>query len=98
MRLTPKAVDQRIPYGLVCTWWDSIDQVGSREGLPVCPHCRNVLLEVDSLERWMASARRYEADGHPGYVAFLTWQRGKCFPNFDAAKAAYTAETGLSVP
>ena len=85
--------DTRIPYGARCTWWDSIDKVGSRltpsGSIPCCPHCRNVLFEVESEEVWFAGADRYEAAGHPGYRAMLEWGRGKCFPDLEALKDAY---------
>lgn len=90
--------DTRIPYGARCTWWDSIDKVGKRAtptgSIPCCPHCRNVLFEVESEEVWFAGADRYEADGHPGYRAMLEWSRGKCFPNLAALEAAYAAREG----
>lgn len=88
--------DTRIPYGSNCTWWDSIDKVGTlaMDGghrLPCCPHCRGVLFEVESEDAWFAGVDRYEAAGHPGYRAMVEWARGKCFPNLAAVQAAYEA-------
>lgn len=83
--------DTRIPYGARCTWWDSIDKVGVRQGLPVCPQCGNVLFEVESEEVWFAGVDRYEAQGNSGYRAMVEWSRGKCFPNHRALQAAYEA-------
>jgi hypothetical protein len=85
--------DTRLVYGVRCTWWDGIHAIATREGLPCCPHCRNVLFEMDSEEQFMAGAHRYEADGHPGYVAMLTWGRGRCFQNMAALERAYAERT-----
>lgn len=66
-------------------------------GLPCCPKCRGLLLEVPTLDAWMDNVDKHEANGHPGYRAFLEWQRGKCFKTMPEAKAAYTAETGIAL-
>lgn len=87
--------DTRIAYGVFCSWWDSVDKVRKRDGLPCCPHCQSVLFELPNRETWMEGARRYEAEGHPGYVAFVEWARGKCFPNYTVARAAYDAARAL---
>lgn len=89
---------RKIVYGARCTWWDSIDKIGimpgtdrgnGMGGLPCCPHCRGVLYEMDSIEPWNAGMARYEAAGHPGYTAMMTWARGRCFPNLAALEKAY---------
>lgn len=85
--------DTRIVYGARCTWWDSIDQVGfvvpaSGHRLPVCPHCGSPLFEVASEAEWWDGARLHEQD-EPGYVTFLEWLRGQCFPTLGAARTAY---------
>lgn len=85
--------DERVVYGARCTWWDSIDKVAKHiNGLPRCPHCGSVLFERPSEQTFLDGAKRYERDGHPGYVEFLHWQRGKCFPNMAAAQEAFDAE------
>jgi hypothetical protein len=85
--------DTRIPYGARCTWWDSIDNVGRREtpsgAIPCCPHCMNVLFEVESEKVWFESVDRHEANGNPGYRAMVEWSRGKCFRSYGDLKAAY---------
>lgn len=92
--------DTRIPYGVNCTWWDSIDKVAltppgqSGIRIPCCPFCGSVLYEVDSEEIWFDGAQRYENNGHPGYVEFLKWMRGKCFPTVKVAAAFYNALEG----
>jgi hypothetical protein len=90
--------DERIAYGARCAWWDSIHNVGVKHipgsggpGLPCCPHCGSVLMEVPSIENWNQNMDKYEADGHPGYRAMMEWSRGKCFPTMTALRSAYEA-------
>jgi len=85
--------DTRIVYGARCTWWDSIDKVAHNGLLPCCPHCGGVLYENRDAKEWWDSVDAFEAKGHPGYHDFIEWLRGKCFPNKDAAKAAYESAT-----
>lgn len=98
-RLADVRKDTRIVYGASCTWWDGIHAAGhapagpSGHRLPCCPHCGSMLFEMDSDEPWFAGARRYEADGHPGYVAMIEWARGRCFPNLAALEQAYADAT-----
>ncbi len=90
-------IDTRIPYGVRCTWWDSIDKVGqtspSPSGirLPCCPVCGGMLFEVGSEKEWFESVDRHEANGHPGYRKMVEWARGQCFPSYAAMSAAYQA-------
>lgn len=63
-------------------------------GLPCCPHCKGLLLEVPDMDSWMSSVRKHDANGNPGYVVFVEWLRGRCFKTMLEAKAAYTADTG----
>lgn len=88
----PEIKDARIVYGATCFWWDSIDKAASRNGLPCCPHCKGMLLEVPDLETWEAYARKHEEKGNPGYLEFLRWSRGHCYPSLEAARACYDAE------
>lgn len=90
--------DPRIVYGAICTWWESIDKVAIDRNLPVCPHCKRPLFEIENMERWNADIKAYEHDGHPGYSKFMKWLRGKCYNNFTLAMQAYTDETGEKVP
>lgn len=85
--------DPRIVHGATCAWWDSIDKVGSTaSGLPACPHCGGVLFECPNEQSWWEGAEKWEQDGHPGYVAFLEWLRGKCFANLTVAREVYELE------
>lgn len=86
--------DSRVVYGARCSWWDTIDSIATTaSGLPCCPRCYGPLFETDSLETWFRDARRYETDGHPGYVAFLEWLRGKCFlGGLEQARAEYDVQ------
>jgi len=81
--------DTRIVYSAHGTWWDSIDKVSTNRGIPCCPHCGSPLFEMESEEPWWEGARRYEANGHPGYVDMMKWARGRCFPTMAALEAAY---------
>jgi hypothetical protein len=102
--------DNRIVHGARCTWWGSISEVGElpptkgnpfgerqpgERGLPCCPHCRGVLMEVGSEAEWWAGVDRHEADGNPGYRAFVEWLRGQCFPNVTAARSMFDREAML---
>lgn len=91
--------DTRIVYGAGCGWWDSIDKVGTLDGsgLPCCPHCHGVLFETESLDIWWEGVDKYEANGHPGYHAFVEWIRGKCISSWSEAKEIYERETGKVV-
>jgi alkyl hydroperoxide reductase subunit AhpF len=91
-------VDTRVVYGARCFWWGDIQDVGLlkmpgesaiRGDLPCCPHCRSPLFEVDDEATFLAGAEKYEADGHPGYVEFIKWSKGRCFPSLVAAQQAY---------
>ena len=93
-----KAVDEviedhnkRIVYGTNCVWWDSIDKVATIDdepgGLPCCPHCKGVLLEIEPGEWWRGVDQQEEKT--PGYRALIEWQRGKCFPGMEEAKEAH---------
>jgi len=96
--------DDRIVYGLRCTWWDGIEKVGRLgkrprevETIPGCPHCGSGLFEMPTPEVWWDGVVKYEADGHDGYRSFVEWMKGKCFPNIQAAQAAYQAKPGRTV-
>lgn len=84
--------DTRIVYGALCTWWNGIEKVGSRNGLPCCPKCKRMLFEMPSPKEWWHAVEKHKADGHPGYRDFVEWLKDKCYPNFAAAKAAYEAK------
>ncbi len=84
--------DPRIVYGARCSWWDSISMVGDRGGLPCCPYCGNVLFEVANEAEWKIGIERHAAQSNDsGYVTFMEWLRGKCYPNLDLARAAFEA-------
>jgi uncharacterized protein YbaR (Trm112 family) len=88
------ADDRRIAYGAMCAWWGDIKDVGTLSDygdlhLPCCPHCRGTLFEVESEEKWLELCAEFEANGHPGYVGFIKWLKGKCYPTFEQAQAVY---------
>jgi hypothetical protein len=85
------APDTRIVYGARCTWWDSITEVAKHpSGLPCCPHCRGVLYEMASEAEWWAAVDQFGLS-NPDYRAFIEWLRGRCFPNYESARAAFEA-------
>lgn len=87
--------DERIAYGAICTWWDSIDKVGSKGPssfggkIPCCPFCKQVLFEMPNEADWYAAVDSHDAK-EPGYRKFMEWQRGKCHRNYEAARKAYS--------
>lgn len=87
---TVKVKDERIAYGALCTWWDSIRKVGKNEvGLPCCPHCRGVLFETKDEATWFAAVDEHERLGNMNYRAMIEWSRGKCFRNYALLESAY---------
>lgn len=93
--------DTRIAYGTRCSWWDSIDKVGKTPphngiSIPCCPHCGSPLFEVPDEQSWFAGVDKHDAK-NPGYRAFVEWLRGRCFPNYQDARAVYDRETQTSM-
>lgn len=97
--------DRRVVCGVNCTWWGIIQEVapipnmrGSRgKPLPGCPHCHGVLFQFNDMDEWMRKAREFESKDHPGYVEFIQWLRGHCFPSMTIALVEYRLKTGKSV-
>lgn len=90
-----EATDTRIVYGALCVWWDDIHKVGKNSsGLPCCPHCRGVLMEMPDIETWNEGVEKYAKDtGDDQYPAFIEWLRGKCFRTIAEARGAFNRET-----
>lgn len=96
------ATDTRIVYGFRCVWWDGIEKVGRlglrpSETIPGCPHCGSGLMQMDGPAEWWAGVEKHEANGHPGYRAFMEWLKGKCFRTIQEAQAVYQAKPGRTV-
>jgi hypothetical protein len=89
--------DTRIVYSVSGTWWDSIDKIATRDGLPCCPQCGSLLFETGNMEDWQRGVDRFDIT-HPGYAAMVKWGRGKCFPDMAALATAYAKETGQPIP
>ena len=89
--------DTRVAYGANCFWWGDIQQVGvlPKVRLPCCPTCGGMLLEAPTEAEFLNGAQVYEDAGHPGYVAFVRWSKGKCFRTRALAEQAY-AERGVT--
>jgi hypothetical protein len=91
---TGAKADERIAYGGACSWWDSIYKVGATStGLPCCPRCGGVLYEKANEAEWWADVDRFERSTSfllpYAYRALMEWARGRCYPSFDALRAAY---------
>lgn len=94
-------LDDRVAYGVHCTWWDDIRKAGktkpglSGHSLPCCPHCGGLLYEIDTEREWFAGVDKFEARGDPNYHSnyrkMVEWSRGKCFKGLLTMKAAYDA-------
>lgn len=99
--------DTRVAYGALCFWWGDIQQVGLTKPrtmtvgqgepftvqLPCCPTCGGMLMEAPTEAAFIEGAQKYEDEGHPGYVAFIRWSKGKCFKTRELAEAAYAARS-----
>lgn len=85
-------------YGVCCTWRGKFSEaVVNSKGMIVCPHCGGVVFEGNTEEEYMAGVADYEEEGHSGYVAFMRWIRGKCYPSPQDAVSDFTAQTGKAV-
>ncbi len=74
--------DNRHVYSASCSWNGPIAKVGSNGGLPACPHCGSMLLEMDA-DEWARGVAEYaESKSDPRYPKFIEWMatRGKCSP------------------
>lgn len=86
--------DARIAYGARCTWWGSIHEVSTLpSGIPCCPSCRGVLMEMPDLETWERNVEKHaEKSGDREYPAFIRWLRGRCLPNVRQAREQFEHE------
>lgn len=83
-----------IVYGARCVWWDGIEKAGQLEsGIPCCPHCKSVLFQKPE-EEWIQDVTKHN-DRVSGYLVFVQWLRGKCYPSWGAARLAYDRELSI---
>jgi len=91
--------DNRFVYGF-CSFVGSIHQVGNSDGLPCCPHCGSMLLELPTKEDYLTGVPEYDKK-HPGYAEFVNWNieasKTRCFPSLAKAIEIYNKETGKTV-
>lgn len=83
--------DTRIVYGALCIWWDSIHKATRNAvGLPCCPHCSGVLMEVPDEKTWWDPIKEHaKKENKPEYVDLWKWMQGRCFKTFKDAEQAY---------
>ncbi len=87
-------MDERIAYGFRCSWWGPIQEVGSKpNGLPCCPRCEGMLLEVSSAQVWWDGVDDQVSFGDTEYRAFIEWLQGKCYPNLMKARETFNRRT-----
>lgn len=92
--------DERLCYGVGCTWFGPIQEVKITEtGLPCCPYCGSMLYEMANEAEWWESVDQHERAGHPGYRGMWEWQRTEKqhFLHIASLAAAYTKATGNKV-
>ncbi len=78
-----------VVYGVGCVWWDSIDKaVLNGAGLPSCPHCGSLLMQVPSIEAWWRGVDKFEAEGNKNYRVLMELLRGRCFTSMAEAREA----------
>ena len=64
----------------------------SDHALPCCPNCGGMLMQYETANEWWDQVKKYDADGHPGYLAMWQWQRAHkplCFRNIEILKQTY---------
>lgn len=96
--------DPRIAYGVSCSWWGTIYEVGSNKAhLPCCPCCGGMLMEMPNEAEWYRGVDNYDkrTKQQGNYRKFIEWLRGKCFNQdhnrsfFWVAIQAFQEETGV---
>lgn len=96
--------DDRIVYGIRCTWWDSIDKIGFKPAAkrdedqtpkPCCARCGGPIA-VLPLYNWQQAMIKAE-NLHAGYAEFLSWCRSRCYRSYEEAAEYYTKLTGCQV-
>ena len=99
--------DTRFCYGAQCTWcgpiaevsnthdhpyWKERKTLSEQHSIPCCPNCGGMLMEYETAEEWWDQVRKYDAEGHPGYLAMWQWQRQHkplCFPSMEVFVQTY---------
>lgn len=72
----PEDPKRGIWYGLCTYWTDDWDAVRA-EGIPKCPHCNSVGFQTTA-EDWFSGAKRFQAEGNPGYMNFIAQSKEQC--------------------
>jgi len=83
--------DTRYVYGAGCMFSGPIQRVGTTQsGLPCCPHCKGVLFETDTEEKWWEMVRSYaQKTRDESYEPMWCWATGRCFATLESLRSAY---------
>ncbi len=89
-------------YGIGCTFHGPITKVGKHpetEGLPCCPHCNGMLMQVENESAWWAGIQKAEEQGNTNFFVFMKWvgHQEKCWKNVKEAAEAFTNAHGIDV-
>lgn len=100
LQATATKAPTMIAYGAWCTWWDSKANVGiivtDGHRLPCCPHCRQMLFEMDQ-EQWVDKLDQFDRE-HKGYREFVAWLRGRpCRRYYAPLLQQFVQESGIPV-
>lgn len=91
---TDSAPERGIWYSAGCTFWTD-DWSALRSfgpGIPCCPDCGAPGMQTDAKD-WEGGAAKFEQQGNPGYVVFLTGYKGVCAGRRSSLMKLWKAET-----
>lgn len=58
-------------------WTDDWGSLNKTNGIPCCPHCSMVGMQVTYYE-WLEGAKKFEMDNHPRYLEYLSERKNVC--------------------
>lgn len=80
--ITGKSTDRANPkrllwYGMCGYWTDDWDKLKKNGGIPCCPNCRSVGMQIEA-GKWEEGAKKFEEEGHPLYTEFVAAEKELC--------------------
>lgn len=66
-------------FGLCTYWTDDWNKVDTSCDIPQCPKCGSPGFQGTAKE-WFDGVKRFQAEGNPGYVAFVAQSMSQCIP------------------